>query len=253
MFKFPSVEPEITIVDLPGEEFEVVCTNLKTFFVLLELGAEEEFSFYDYPKDGSKDGPLALSGAQREKVTRRIKVDDFEMFEIESWYAEVGSDYCQSNGYANHIVREGSLREVVSIETPDHGAWVYKAGTKTDSPDLLRPGLRVEGREPTLVTGKEPDKLADWLFEVTGAAQVSIGPKSYRCLKVLWAIYYENQPGLAEFYVADTGRTIFFRRYDGPESFRYEKLAGHPTVEYEGRVWRHFYDCIPGHALIIGD
>jgi hypothetical protein len=252
VFKFPSVEPDIEIVDLPGESFEVVCRGLKTFFVMLELGAEDEFSFYDYPKDGPEGGPLVLSGAQRERVTRRIKVDDFEMFEVESWYAEAGSDYSISDGYANHIIREGSLREIVSIETPDHGSWVYKAGTSTGIPHLFRPGMRVEGTDPTLVTGKEPDKLADWLLEVTGAAQVSISTKSYRCLKVLWAIYHADQPCLAEFYVADTGRTVFFRRYDGPESFRYDKLAGHPTVEFEGKVWRHFYDSIPSHALIIG-
>jgi len=252
VFKFPSVEPEINIADLPGESFQVVCRDLKSYFVLLELGAEDEFSFYDYPKDAPKDGPLVFSGAQRLKVTRRIKVDDFEMLEIASWYAEAGSDYGEPESYVNQIVHEGGLRGAVSIETPDGGAWVYKAGTKTSEPDLLKPGLRVEGREPVLWTGKEPDKLVEWLFEITGAAQVSIGPKSYRCLKVVSASYDENQPKLAEFYVADTGRTVFFRRYDGPESFRYEKLAGHPTVEYEGRVWRHFYDCIPGHALIIG-
>lgn len=249
MFKFPKIEPEIRIVDLPGEEFEVACRDAGGMFVLLELGAENEFAFYDYPKGDSEDHRLVLTGSHRLKVARRIHVDDFEMFEIESWYAEAGSDYSGRPDYWNYVLNDSGLRAIAEIDPAGADKWTFKQGTRTPSPTVLRPGLRTHGREP-LYYGKHPDRLIEWLLEVVEAAQVSIGPKTYRCLKVYWASWDEEQNTLAEYYVADTGRTVFFRRYNGPTYRNYEELAGNPTLEYEGTAWRHWYDCIPDHALI---
>ncbi len=91
-----------------------------------------------------------------------------------------------------------------------------------------------------------------------------IGPKEYRCLKVMnsysnVACHSEHErrtsgpESLAEYYVANTGRTVYFRRYDGPASPRYsERLKDNPTIEHAGTTWRHFYNCLPDHALIVG-
>ena len=66
----------------------------------------------------------------------------------------------------------------------------------------------------------------------------------------------DNAPAaLAEWYVAETGRTVFFRRYNGagyaapdkPRSF--ESLQGNREIEFEGKPFRHAYDCIPDIAL----
>ena len=60
---------------------------------------------------------------------------------------------------------------------------------------------------------------------------------------------------LAEWYVAEGGQTVFFRRYNGPgwrkpgEKGSFETLEGNLEVEVEGRRFRHWYDCIPDHAL----
>jgi hypothetical protein len=60
---------------------------------------------------------------------------------------------------------------------------------------------------------------------------------------------------LAEWYVADSGRTVLFRRYNGPGWRKpgapgsFEALEGNLEVTYEGIRFRHWYDCIPDHAL----
>jgi len=252
MFKFPKFEPDINIVDLPGEDFEVVCRDMGSGFVLLELGAENEFAFYDYPKEEPKDGRLVLSGAHQLKVVRRIRLDDFQMFEIESRYAEAGADYTDPPSTWNHIISESGLRSIAEIEAPGRDKWTFKAESETPFPTIFRVGLRASGREPYYTTGQEPDRVCNWILEVPTAAQVSIGSKIYRCIKVVWGSDNpdDDRPSACEYYVADSGRTVYFRRYNGPKYPNYEELTGNPTMEFMGTVWRHWYDCIPDHALI---
>lgn len=60
---------------------------------------------------------------------------------------------------------------------------------------------------------------------------------------------------LAEWYVAESGRAILFRRYNSPgwrkpgANGSFESLTGNLEVEYERHWFRHWYDCIPDHAL----
>lgn len=251
MFRFPPIEPEIKITDLPGEEFEVACRDAQSYFVLLELGAENEFSFYDYPTKAAEEKALVFKGAHRLKVTRRIQIDGFEALEIQMRYAEAGSDYEDAPTTFYHVLNDGNVLNM-SIQDSEGGTWRHEKSSRIPLPVDLRPGLRVQGKEPLYTVERPEQKIIDWLFEVIGAAQVSIGPKVYRCLKVYWSSSSAEQNVLAEYYVADTGRTVFFRRYNGPRYRNYEELAGKPMVEYEGTVWRHWYDCLPDHALVIG-
>lgn len=249
MFKFPYYEPEIRIEDLPNEEFEVECLDAQSAFVLLKVGAENEFSFYDYPKEAG-DGRLILTGSYKLRVEQRIRLDDFEMLEIKACYADAGSECTDTPASWNRIINEGCLKDRLEIEEPGDKKWIYKAGAKSPEVKLFKPGLRVNGHEPRFVTGEKPETISKWILEVSGAARVFFGSKSYRCLKVQWAA--EDQPEMIEYYIANTGRTVYFRRYNGPGYKNYGDLAGHPEVEFEGITWRHWYDCIPDHVLIIG-
>ena len=252
MFKFPFYEPDVRIEDLPGEEFEVECLDAQSAFVLLEVGAENEFSFYDYPKE-TDDNRLVLTGSYKIKVEQRIRLDDFEMLGIKAFYAEVGSEYpIVPEASWNRIINEGYLKDTLEIEEPGNRKWIYKAGAKSPEVKLFKPGLRANGQEPMFTTGEAPETISQWVLEVFGAARVFIGPKSYRCLRFLWAFKDQEKPTMAEQYIADTGRTVYFRRYNGPGWGNYENLAGHPEVEFAGIIWRHWYNCLPDHALVIG-
>ena len=89
--------------------------------------------------------------------------------------------------------------------------------------------------------------------EVTGVAKVTIGGHTWKCLKV--AGLSQNSMVYAEWYVAENGRTVFFRRYNAPgwrkpeEHGSFESLAGNLDVEFRGITFRHWYDCIPDIAL----
>ena len=91
--------------------------------------------------------------------------------------------------------------------------------------------------------------------EVIGVSKVTIASRSWKCLKV--AGVSPDSKTYFEWYVAETGRTVFFRRYNAPgwrerESERpgsFESLAGQLEVELQGITFRHWYDCIPDIAL----
>jgi hypothetical protein len=254
MFKFPLIMPEVTVTPLPGEDFEVEMTDMGSGFALLELGAETEFAFYDYPKDTAPGAErrLVLTGAHRICVTRRIRVDDFEMLEIHSYYADVGMEYAGSPAIWNQVINETGLRSDVEVQAPGVEAWTYKLGQKTIFPRLLSPDLKVEGHEPHHTAREYPERVVNWLMEVIGAATVRIGPKSYRCLRVIWTFHGFGGDSLLEIFVADVGRTIYVRRYNGSNNDRYDEFAGNPEMVYNGITWRHWYDCLPDNALIIG-
>jgi len=44
MATFPTTEPEIEVIELPGETMTVECRDARSFFVLLEDGASCEFA-----------------------------------------------------------------------------------------------------------------------------------------------------------------------------------------------------------------
>jgi hypothetical protein len=254
MFKFPLVEPEIAVTDRPEESFEVELMDLGSSFAPRELGAETEFAFYDYPKESAPttERRLVLTGAHRIRVTRRVRVDDFEMLEIQSHYADVGADYSGPPAFWNSILNETGLSRTVEVQAPGLETWVYRPGDKTPEPRLLRPGLKAEGHEPHHTAREHPDRLTTWRLEVIGAATVSIGPKPYRCLRAHWRAHAVDGDTFAEYFVADTGRTIYFRRFNGPSYHIYGELEGNAEIRHGDVVWRHWYDCLPDHVLVIG-
>ncbi|MCE5323230.1 hypothetical protein LLG46_07935 [bacterium] len=252
MFKFPEYEPEISITAVANDDLEIECTDNMGHFIPLHLGGEGEFAFYDYPKEQPNNGKLVFTGAHLGRVTRRIRVDDFEILEVEARYREGHSDYPKERSFWNHIISEGSLKGMVEIETPDAGVWAYKSGTTTPKPRLLKPGLEITGHEPVYTIGTEPEYVEEWVMSVGGVHSVRIGSKEYRCLQVTWANPNGKRQTAVQFYVADNGRTVFSMRYNGPTYPGYEDLAGHPEIEYRGITWRHWYDSIPDIALIVG-
>jgi hypothetical protein len=252
MFRFPKILPEITITDLPGEDFEVDCLDDQGGFVLLAPGEEVEFAFYDYPGDNHASR-LAFSGAHRLRVGGRILIEGVQALEVDWWYAQVGYDYGDRTATTYNVLDEEGHHIVGWIQRFDPEQWVFERYDMTALPVLLRPGLRVPGTERVRV-GEDIVRESEIAFEVAGAVQIIIGSKPYKALRVYCA--YTNGAGaesLAEYYVADTGRTIYFRRYDGPASSRYDAdLKSHHVLNHRGIPWRHFYDSIPDHALVIG-
>jgi hypothetical protein len=253
MFPFPKIMPQVKIEEYPGENLEISCLDAQTFFVLFEPGASLEFAFYDHPKPDSpvQDG-MVLTGVHRLDVTGKLWVRDKELLEINANYADVGSDFTELPSTVYYHLTEDGFHVTNWIERSSDRPWKFRDEEETTPfPFHLYPGLKLNGVEKS-VAGSEIVIDQHWVYEVAGAAQVSIGCKNYRCLKVVRTCWKGDEPAtLAMYYVADTGRTVFFRRYDGKSFWNYPNLEGKPTIQHQGAEWRYFYDCIPDHAFIV--
>lgn len=253
MFKFPAIEPRVDTVELPEVELATVCVDAQSGFVLLAPGEEVEFAFYDHCEGSSPSNPLVFTGAHRLRVGNRILIEGVEAFETDWWYAGPEADYADRSGTTYDVLDAAGLRTVAWIQRHNPEMWAYETYDMTAIPSVLKTGLKVAGSERVCV-GTEVVREREFTVEVRGAVELNVGPKAYRCLAVRSAWYDGDKPdSLAEYYVADTGRTVYFRRYDGPGSARYDdNLRGNPTLDYAGVTWRHFYNCLPDHALIVG-
>jgi len=87
--------------------------------------------------------------------------------------------------------------------------------------------------------------------EITGVAKVRVGEKRFKCLRKVWTDFEKDglPLKLAELVISEQGRIIPFRRYNGCGSHNCEQLEGNPELNFNGEVYRLWYDCIPDHAI----
>lgn len=247
MATFPTTEPEVTVRDLPGEEMTVECCDARSFFVLLEEGEKCNFAFYDYPD-------RRLTGVSKMRVEGRILINGRECFEV--------ADYSWEPGKSEEDILPCHWYLAIDDE---HLYWVRfvwrekgKVGKSeeieaTPIPIRLFVGLKTEGHEVYICGDERRGEGIVHRSEVTGVSEVTIAGRTYRCLREVWTEF--NSDGtplkLAELFISEQGRTVFFRRYNGRGYHNYEQLKGNPELEYGGEVYRLWYDCIPDHSLAL--
>jgi hypothetical protein len=243
-FPFPGHEPPVKIIERPGEDFEVRCTDAQAYFVPLAKCGSCDWTFYDWP--GGR-----LTRVYEYNVVSSAKWGSGSLLRVWHRYTDFRNEEKQYWG-ENHIFVENESWHFVQLHRTSPGK-LRLSGFHFDDGEVATPypvRLRVGAK---WLRGSERE-------EVLCCAQVTIGERSWKCLKVRFASNQaKTKDGtpvvLAEWYVASTGRTVFFRRYNGlgyakpdhPKSF--ESLKGMPEVEYEGIIFRHSYDCIPDIAL----
>lgn len=290
MFKFPRTAPEIVIEEIPDEHLKIEYFDSPRTFVLLQPGEELEYGFYQ-PYRRSEKSPafanrLGLTMAFRVRVAGKLRLDGREVYELEHQdrYSEY-SDLSDSS-YAQYTVPAERRYEALDADGWQMIAWTLRRGRNpwlhqhwdmTPIPSCLYTGVTIRGHErvvsdkaqwnyervaysrsgPPVTTIHNKESEEDlWdhesLFEVVGAARLKLGPKEYRCLKAYYSYWDHDVPHtLGESYISDIGRTVLFRRYAGNTASRWDVLEGNRTIDYRGTEWRHYYDCIPDHALVI--
>jgi RNA polymerase sigma factor (sigma-70 family) len=241
MYPFPRQEPPVEVVDLERSPASWRCLDAQSHFVPLVENGKCDWTFYDWPGGrltGVYECHIVSSagwkgGTLLREWTRFTDLQDEGKQSWEEQYILVEDGTCRWVD-----VRRGQLGELAL------SAHRYANGQLSEpTPMHLQVGM----------TWGESDK-----GQVVGASRVTVGERSWHCLKVA---YLSDQGGggrlltLAEWYVADTGRTVLFRRYNAPgwrEPDRlgsFESLAGSREVTLGGIRFRHWYDCIPDHAL----
>jgi len=246
MFPFPPVEPPVEIVDCPGECRKVRCLDAQSFFVPLVEGGKCDWTFYDWP--GGR-----LTGVYECHVIGAAKWGKGKILRIWVRFTDLKRNGQNDWSESHYLLEHDTYRRVqLTREKPGKvrvGDYVCPSTPNEPPfprvPVKLAVGSRWEGGDSS---------------KVVGVSRVTINGRSWKCLKVVTAGQNWKSPDgkptvYAEWYVADTGRTVFFRRYNAhgwrepekPASF--ESLAGNLEVQYGGITFRHYYDCLPDIVL----
>jgi RNA polymerase sigma factor (sigma-70 family) len=243
-YPFPSREPQIGIVDLPKEHLSVRCTDAQSGFVPLAEHGACDWTFYDWP--GAR-----LTGVYECHVIASVRWDEGTL--LREWVRYNDLDESKEEWKEEYILIEGETYRWVEVRRGEQGTLEVAASRYSGG----------QVREPwpmTLEVGKEWEWAETERARAVGVSRVSVGDRTWKCLKVAMVSAQGKDTGstptiLAEWYVADSGRTVFFRRYNGlgwrepGATGSFEALEGNVEVEYEGVRFRHWYDCIPDHAL----
>ena len=234
-FPFPKREPKVKIVDCPDENFEVYCTDAQQFFVPLVEGGNCDWTFYDWPGGH-------LTGIYEYHVISTAKWGEGTLLRVWVCFTDF-SEKSKQEWEEQHFLIENDTYRRVKLER--------------DKPDKVSMSKYFwadgEPWEPTPMKLKAGLKWGEPATEVTGVSKVIIAGHSWKCLKV--AGVSQESKVYAEWYVAKSGRTVFFRRYNGPgwrkpeSPGSFESLAGQLEVKFQGITFRHWYDCIPDIAL----
>ncbi len=243
---FPDIEPELTVIPKPEAGLkEVLRVDAGGFFVPLEIGAEVKWSFYDWPERKLTNvSQTRVVGLMRYRGDDCLEVVDRIIWpEEETW----------ATRWLYRIADETLtwvLREVRGATGP---ATISDADV-TPFPLRLRSGLSWEGHEVYRCGAEEEGADERHFGFVDGPFDVTLPAGRYTCLRETWWILKADGAArsLAELYVTDTGRSIYFRRFNGPAWRNYDQLAGNPEREHEGVVWRLWYECLPEIALTSG-
>jgi hypothetical protein len=88
---------------------------------------------------------------------------------------------------------------------------------------------------------------------VDGPFEVSLPTGKMLCLRENWSSFKPDGAGhiMAELYVAKNGRSVFFRRFNGPAWHNYDQLTTTPVRDHAGVTWRLWYECIPDISLAV--
>jgi len=205
--------------------------DAQSYFVPFEENGKCDWAFYDWP------GGI-LTGINEFHVISTAKWGQGKLLRV--WRRETELQNTDKHQWEErHLLLENDEYRWVKLEKDVHNevrlskyAWADGEISEPE-PMKLKPGMR---------WGKPGS-------EVTGVSNVKIDERSWKCLKV--ASVSQKLEVLAEWYVAENGRTVFFRRYNAPgwkgsaSGSSFESLAGNIDIEYKGITYRHWYDCIP--------
>lgn len=232
MFPFPRYAPQIKIVDTKEEVFEVKCLDAQSMFVPLEEGGECDWTFYDYPS-------RRLTGVNETKVISAKDWEDGKLLRIWDKYTDLQKNNKNTWKDYHFLVKDDKYKWVCVQRDLEGKAVVTDHQYKNEVSDWE---LRTLNKEY---------KAKDTCLQ--RVSLVTINEKTWKTLKLVLIV----NDVCAEWYVAQNGRTVFFRRYNNEKAGRgsyageltYEDLAGNLEIEYNGVLYRHYYDSIPEFVL----
>ncbi len=216
---FPSTRPEIKIVESSQRIQEVDCQELQWWFAIPKMG--ESYMWAEY------DGETQRLDAVTELIpTAPAIIRDIECVEIQfnEW---VKKEWPASPDLMYVAIDDTRTRWISVVNTSD-GKRIYNTigdeGFEAQwGPDANR-RIFDDGRYELQSDGSYITTDGNGLG--AGTYHVTIGENTFHCLRVIDAdLEAEHGGEMCEVYIEETGRTVFFRRYDG------RFLRGHDLTE----------------------
>jgi hypothetical protein len=237
-------QPEVTAIPRPEADLkEVLRLDAGGFFVLLQVGAEAKWSFYDWPERQLTNvchtrvaGTMKFRGEECLNVIDRVIWGEDDCLWRRWLYRIDGETWTFRLRETHRKTGEGEIAEVDMTPQPLR----LRIGDTWEGHEVYRCGDAAEG------VGDVERACVDGAFEVAVPARDDL------CLRETWwdCRADGSARSLAEIYVAQSGRTIYFRRFNGPGWGNYGQLAGNPEREHDGVAWRLWYECLPDIALV---
>ncbi len=264
---FPKREPDIDISPLSPRAGKVEFREAAWFFITLEPGAEGITAWYDWPeRQLASVGCARVVGRKKlaGKSCYRVRIPEFDArgaftYDHDFFWA-IQNRKVFLVGKSNFKPGDPKRRTLTMVDAD----W-----------DEDRTGWPIDLPGKSQVTWRRTDRGEGVRFPRTqvpaGLWQVRIGRRSYHCLRTLTLGHYAGrrtgtgaaQLGhkyrmLADCYINMQGRTVLFRRYNGPawskdgskpSSVAALRRKGCPALYYNGVELRLWYDCVPLHAV----
>ncbi len=216
---FPPTRPDIKIVESSDRIDSVDCQELQWWFAIPKMG--ERYMWAEY------DGETHKLDAVTEMIpTAPATIRGIDCVEIQfnEWLVK---DWPPSPNLMYVTIDDTHTRWVSVVTTVDGRRYFNTIGDDGFDDQWGPPLKRCiidDGRYELQTDGTY--KLTDGQGFGSGTYDVTIGDNTFHCLRVFDVDISEEHGGeLAEVYVEENGRTVFFRRYDG------RFLRGHDLVK----------------------
>lgn len=253
---FPVVRPEITITPSQEPLFEVDWRELAWWFAVPEVGDHTMWAVYDPPEwrlTSWQDMKTVMSAVVNGIDGVEIDIVDREIGEVEqvhpwTFYARLTEDKVQYLAVVS--VQNGKRRVCTLLDEGFDVDWYESQRlVKYTGRFIEQIGGSYKQCSDCLITGERA--------EVMGVYEVSIGSRSFTCLRVLDVEHtFSENSLLMEGYLTREGRTVLCRRYNGrlwrggskaklPWD---EEFPDHNRIIIDGVTFVHWYDCLSDFA-----
>lgn len=235
---FPLRRPDVEMSESEEPIGEVDCVELRWWFGIPRLGDRTMWASYDAET-------LELAWVTDMEATGSARVHGVDCVEVQAseWSAETGRKTKGHVFYAR--VEEAAESRYIAVLSEQGGQkelfTLLDEGFEHDWGASLNPARRLydDGRYRLRPDGTYETTRGTGLG--AGTYDVTIGGRTFRCLRVLEPDLGEPEGGeLTEAYVERGGRTVFHRRYDG-RFYRggdlLEQYPENPRITIDGNVY----------------
>lgn len=240
--KLPKILPEIRILRLQENPFDVICTQEMGYFISPVIGEEVSFAIYDF---NEKSG-LERTSVEMAAVKNKAKIHGVECVEIAienekrymSHFVRLTETHLQNVAFCNRRKSDGTVNISTFLDDKFFGIWGF--GENNCGEEILRipRGIIAEPQPDEFVRKKiEANNL-----DICGRFSVEINNKVYDTVR---SIYFNSFGELVENYIDGDGRCVYFRRFDRTDA----PVGGRSIVTLNGDIYEHTSSAVADYVL----